>query len=178
MTEAEARTRLASMLAASEEPRLTQQELDELLLYARVRDRNGNLPDPYFAWKPSTVYRVGDRVVPTRRNGHVYEVSAIAGESKTAAAEPAFPLATGATVVDGSVTWREVGLAPWAGVWLLRRAAAEGWNRKAGKAAGNHKFTAAGDTQSRQRIFEHCREMAKHYGSSLSSARVGTGLVR
>ena len=195
MTEAEARTRLASMVAASEEPTLTPAELDDLIALARIAapptyatapgvapptspfaipEYGPRLvpPDAYTYWKPNTPYAVGTMLVPSTRNGHVYRVTAASGN--TDATEPAWPTASGGSVTDGSYTYQEAGLAPWPGAWNLRLAAAEGWRRKAGKAAGNYKFTTSGDTLNREQIFRHCLDMARRYANSLTSVRLGS----
>src|SRR5437016_5904917 len=74
----------------------------------------GNL-DPYSMrpvgerWKADTTYQAGEVVTPfsggTTGNGHTYRCIT-AGTS--GASEPAFPLGDGATVADGTVTWKEV----------------------------------------------------------------------
>lgn len=56
---------------------------------------------------PSTTYAVGDERVPTPYNGHAYVVASQTGPTGTA--EPTWPTASGATVVDGGVTWKEAG---------------------------------------------------------------------
>ena len=57
------------------------------------------------AWAASTSYSVGDTVVPTTPNGHIY-VCEVAGDSGSA--EPTWPT-DGSTVVDNTVTWRDAG---------------------------------------------------------------------
>src|SRR5215510_14707938 len=59
------------------------------------------------SWLPATHYVAGATVVPTAANGHTYRC-VVAGTS--GAAQPAFPVASGATVVDGTATWQEIGL--------------------------------------------------------------------
>lgn len=61
------------------------------------------------SWRPSTHYAVDDRASPLAYNGHWYKVT-VAGVS--AAAEPSWPTGSGATVVDGGVTWAETGAPP------------------------------------------------------------------
>jgi hypothetical protein len=55
-------------------------------------------------WEDTTVYGVGQKVVPTELNGYVYEVT-VAGTSH-ATTEPTWPTVIGNTVTDGTVTWR------------------------------------------------------------------------
>lgn len=57
------------------------------------------------AWTTSTAYSIGDRVVPTTPNDHVYEVTT-AGTS--GATEPTWPT-DGSSVVDGTITWLDSG---------------------------------------------------------------------
>lgn len=76
---------------------------------------SGVAPPP--GWKPwteGTPYRAGDVVLPRRANGHSYRAQTVAGggTGSSAQAEPAWPLASGANVVDGAVTWQEQGVVP------------------------------------------------------------------
>lgn len=57
-------------------------------------------------WRPETPYVLADLVTPQVHNGHRYQAT-VAGTSGTA--EPSWPTGTGATVVDGGVTWTEDG---------------------------------------------------------------------
>lgn len=59
-------------------------------------------------WAPSTAFNVNALVTPTRWNG-LYYTSGSGGTSSST--EPHWPLAPGATVTDGSVTWTCVGAA-------------------------------------------------------------------
>jgi len=61
---------------------------------------------PVTTWAGSTGYLVGAFVIPTVVNGHVYEVT-VAGTS--AGGEPVFPT-DGSIVVDGTVTWLDIGM--------------------------------------------------------------------
>jgi hypothetical protein len=70
-------------------------------------DSNVNFqPNVRTPWQASHAYGVGEVVVPTTANGHVYRVTT-AGTS--GAAQPAFNTATGSTTTDGSVVWTESG---------------------------------------------------------------------
>jgi prepilin-type N-terminal cleavage/methylation domain-containing protein len=60
------------------------------------------------SWQANTRYEVGQRVRPTAFNSHIYEVSAISGNAKSGAGEPSWPTG-GGTVVDGNVTWTDLG---------------------------------------------------------------------
>ncbi len=69
---------------------------------ATVADSN------YLVWNNLTAYTVGKIVKPKSGsvNGHIY-ICIVAGTA--ANTQPAWPTTTGATVADGSVTWREYG---------------------------------------------------------------------
>lgn len=54
------------------------------------------------AWAASTAYSVGDYVIPTTANGHIYKCT-VAGTSGSS--EPVWPTTDGNIVVDGGVTW-------------------------------------------------------------------------
>lgn len=56
-------------------------------------------------WVASTAYSVGDLVIPTTPNGHIYKAT-VAGTSGST--EPTWPT-DGTTVTDGSVTWEDQG---------------------------------------------------------------------
>jgi hypothetical protein len=56
------------------------------------------------SWTASNAYALGNRI---NAGGHVYEVT-IAGTS--AGSVPTWPTTSGDTVVDGTVTWKEVGI--------------------------------------------------------------------
>ena len=59
------------------------------------------------AWQALTTYALGDIRRPITQNGHAYSVT---GAGPSQSTEPAWPTASGATVVDGGVTWQEIGL--------------------------------------------------------------------
>lgn len=57
-------------------------------------------------WAATHVYLAGDEVAPTPLNGHRY-ITVAGGTS--GGAQPAFPLADGAMIADGTVIWTEAG---------------------------------------------------------------------
>lgn len=80
---------------------------------AAVYDLPSGTVDPYTMrpfgdrWKAATAYKAGEVVTPssgTAGNGHTYRCT-VSGTSGTT--EPTWPLADGATVTDGSCTWKE-----------------------------------------------------------------------
>ncbi len=58
------------------------------------------------SWASGTAYAVGDIVIPGTPNGHLYRCI-VAGTSDSSG--PSFPTVSGATVVDNTVTWAEMG---------------------------------------------------------------------
>lgn len=63
-------------------------------------------PALYPAWRSATAYIVGDIVVPTTANDHVYRVTTA---GTTAASEPTWPTGSGLTVTNGTVVFTEYG---------------------------------------------------------------------
>lgn len=72
------------------------------------------------------------------------------------------PDADGFTALDG---------AAWTPTWDLNYAAAEGWRRKAGIAAGRFNFTEDGQAFQRAQVYAHCVSQAEEY------ARKGMGAI-
>lgn len=170
MDAALARARLERMVAHDQAPTLSSAEIDDLLLMAQRPDADGYVP--YSAWRASTVYTQWQYRIPTVNNGHYYTVTT-AGTS--AASEPVWPTASGATVVDGGVTWRESGSYLWTPTYNLKAAAAEGWRLKAGKVASHYAISADGASAQRQQMYEHCLRMAEQFSrGGLSSVLLTT----
>lgn len=67
-----------------------------------------NSQDVYSVWPASTLVLLNDIYLPTVPNGHKYDVFSVT-TGITGTTEPAWPLTAGGTVVDGGVTWREIG---------------------------------------------------------------------
>lgn len=65
-----------------------------------------NSQDVYSVWPASTLVVLSDIYLPTTPNGHKYQVTTAGTTSGT---EPTWPLTAGGTVVDGGVTWTEIG---------------------------------------------------------------------
>ena len=160
MTTADARLQLQRMTAADVLPRLTDEEITDLLAGAQRVDRGGVAPDGYPDWAAQTPYALGGQVVPRTRNAHVYTVTT-AGTS--GGSEPTWPTSAGATVTDGTVVWTEAGTTTWTPTWDLNAAAAEGWRWKMGKCSEAYAFTNAGQSFHREEVFAHCERMARFY---------------
>lgn len=149
LTEADARTRLEQMVAATSAPALVASEIDSLMEIAR-----GGL----LRWRTGAEYGVGAIVVPSSGTlDHQYIVTAggLAGST-----EPTWPLVEGETVTQGVVTYQEYG-APER--WDLYGAAAEGWLMKAGKAAGRFDFSADGQAYDRSQVHAQAMKMRAEY---------------
>lgn len=154
---------------------LTVSDVDRLVLLARRTDADGNVPDLYTEWIASQIRTLGDKRVPTIRNGYVFRVT-VAGTS--GATEPIWPTTVGLTVVDGTVTWVNDSATPWLGGWDAREAAAVGWEWRA--ASLNDQFgpveVGAGRKFSRQWSPEWCLKMAAQMrGLSVSGIVDGSG---
>lgn len=59
------------------------------------------------SWAASTRYQAGQHVIPSVENGRLY-LAVVSGE--TSGSQPVWPTTVNATVVDGGVTWRCLGL--------------------------------------------------------------------
>ncbi len=59
-------------------------------------------------WKASTKYLVNGAILDP--NGNMEQVTTVAGDSSTAATQPAWPTTAGATTVDNNITWINRGL--------------------------------------------------------------------
>lgn len=92
--------------AGSALPPSSNTTADELIRVAMSFATNSQ--DVYPAWPRSTVVVLNDIYLPTVLNGHKYQATSIT-TGITAATEPTWPTGAGATVVDGGVTWTEIG---------------------------------------------------------------------
>lgn len=110
-------------------------------------------------WTLTTAFTFGAVVLPATKNGHRY-VCFEGGT--TAATEPTWPTRDGATITDGTVTWREAG-ADFENVFDIRAAAQAAWLMKQAKAV--ELFDGGG--QSLSQIAERCGEMAEKFAPIL-----------
>src|SRR5678816_1116734 len=98
---------LISMVQGNTAPVLDVDELQRCLDDARLA----------FTWIASTnysadPYSLGSVVIPTatKRNGHRYKLIAFDGVGSTSGTtEPRWPLNRDSEIVDGNLTWQEVG---------------------------------------------------------------------
>jgi prepilin-type N-terminal cleavage/methylation domain-containing protein len=69
----------------------------------------------YARWRSGTVYTYSafqaTYVIPTNFNGHYYRLESIPGSGTSSApgSEPVWPLSSGGTVTDNTITWKEWG---------------------------------------------------------------------
>jgi hypothetical protein len=185
LTYQEAKDRLSSMVAASEEPVLDDAALEDLMRLARIADRFGTAPDAYPIWKAGTTYGSGQKVVPTLRGQGIQAsitstlyippiqpyVAALVWRVTTPGdsgdTEPDWPTSATpdvTTVDDGTVVWTMDSTSPWFGAWDLALAACEGWRRKAGLIANGYRIQDSGRYMFREQIFEQCLKMSREYG--------------
>lgn len=61
----------------------------------------------------------------------------------------------------------------WESTYDMNRAAAEAWDTKAAKAAGDHDFSADGASYSASQVVKHCREQASMYRMRMVSSSGG-----
>ena len=80
-------------------------EVSHRVISAVTVSRKGG--DDAVAWVAATAYAVGDYVVPSSANQHMYKCT-VAGTSD-ATTEPTWPT-DGTTVVDATATWQDMGL--------------------------------------------------------------------
>lgn len=160
LTLAEAKSRIETVILSTTEPVISSTEVDILLASAKRCDSEGNPPDNYFPWKPSTAYVVGDKVVPNPRNGFYYTVT-VAGTSGST--QPTFPTVVGNTVVDGTVTWTNTATAPWKPTFNLPFAYALGFQMKAAKVATAVDVASADQRLKRSDMFTNFMKMSDEW---------------
>jgi hypothetical protein len=101
-------------------------------------------------WTASTSYYLGAVVQPTaaKRNGHRFELVAFDGSGvSSGATEPSWPSWDNATVIDGNITWQEIG-PDYSCPWDLREAAFRAWQLKIDKVSCQYDFRAGDSSES------------------------------
>jgi hypothetical protein len=95
------------------------------------------------------------------------EASAKIGRMTDSTTEPTLSATDLADLVDHAARPDEDGLdrsdADWTPTWDLNAGAAEGWARKASKAASNFNFAEDGQRFDRAQIYAHCAAQQKVY---------------
>jgi hypothetical protein len=197
LTYQESKDRLISMVAATEEPVLIDNDLEDLMRLARVVDRYGTAPDAFKVWMPGHDYLADDPVVPTSRGDtgpqswssvlylpppipYTAAIVWVAQDDGTSGdVEPDWvksPVMGTTTVIDNTITWLADLFTPWFGSWDLNLAACEGWRRKAAKASSGYQFTDQGKSLNRNQIFEQCLKMSREYAKkAMRSAPLSKG---
>lgn len=173
MNEAEARQRLSDLVAATVFPTLSADQLNRLLRQARRIDNDNYLPSNEPEWLPEFEYGEGYSVTPTAPNGHIYVVT-VAGTSGTT--EPTWPTGSEETVTQDGVEYTEFGASLWTPTYDFYRAAAEGWDIKAGMVSNRHAFASNQGQYNPEQLFQHCQEMARMYRNrSIATVRLESG---
>lgn len=171
MRRSQALTRLKRMTAWENDPALTENELADLLDFARVPDMRGALPRDYDEVESGVEYAAGTTIVPAYADWTGYKYVCTTGGT-TAGDGTWGP--SGGTVTDGDAVFEDAGAATWIPTYDLNLAAAEGWRWKKAASAGRITFTADGATFNRDQFLAHCEAMIATY----APAFVGTGRVR
>lgn len=112
----------------------------------------------------STPYVVGNRVVPATGNGRLYECI-VAGTSDSSI--PSWPTASSARqgyrIVDGTVTWQDVGYA-YKEVYDINAASRECWLWRANQLASKFDVSADGMSMKRSQLYDNAIAQARRYG--------------
>ena len=152
MTLAEAITRLARVVAASEEPVIEPAELQAILEETAFAETRAN----------STAYSVGDKVVPATRNGRIYECY-VAGTSGSSAPDWPDTGGIGDRVSDGTtLVWVDIGNAH-DYLYDLNAAAKECWIRRAARVSSAVTVSDGGASVDTGSLQAHCLRMAAKY---------------
>lgn len=169
------RRRLKRLVEADTEPRITDEEIDDLLVQNARLDRFGVKAEPIQPYRPGMKVEVGDTIVPLNDNGHKYTVT-VAGT--TGASEPTWPTTSAGTVSSNSVTYTEAGETTWERAYDLFGAAADGWDLKASRVVHYFQFMTDGSRFFKEQVFDHIKERAEYYRKrSDDEAPVGGDII-
>lgn len=167
MDQTSALAQLRSMCAAGSHPVVDDAELLLALDGARRADSAGNSPanvSTASTWVASSQFAAGTVIKVGARWWRALVTATTGVTAPTWPDLDGWPV-TGARVFDGDMRWVDNG-AEWAPTWALRAAAADVWERKAAKAAGDYDFGADGQTFDRSQVIDQCLRMARRFGSS------------
>ena len=151
-TEAQIRALIAIYTQSAVQPTLIAAEIDALVDMSRRRDKDKVNPDTRDEWTATTVIALNTERTPVTRNGYYYKAT-VAGT--TGASEPTWPTTSGATVVDGTVTWTNTGASTWTPTWKIPAAIARGWELKAAKVATFIGFSSGTQKFNRQEMTQN-----------------------
>jgi hypothetical protein len=158
MTRSQALARLKLLVASTEEPALTDDEVGTILDAHAVAA----------TWAAATDHAPGDRVIPTAPNGRVYRCR-LAGTS--GATEPDWgdvdDAYLGRQVEDGDdLVWEDAG--PTTGeLYDLRAAAHDAWVQKAAACVHQVTFSSSGDQFAMSQRHAQCLRMAERFAPLL-----------
>ena len=158
MTRAEAIAQVSMFVDAQSYPQMSTTEIGSILdSYSR-----------FTTWAVSTVYAVGDRVVPSIPNGRVYECR-VAGTSGTTQPDyPVYPAYQfqGFSIEDGAsnprLTWVDMGPAN-VERYDVRTATRQGWLIKASRCASDIDAKEGTSDVKLSQLKAHCLSMAERY---------------
>lgn len=78
------------------------------LIMEKITAQYNQLPH----WHPATAYAANTIVIPTAPKGNGLQYRTASGGTSSATNEPSWPIMTGQSVTDGTVTWQQNGNAP------------------------------------------------------------------
>lgn len=167
---------LRMLVRQSEEPTLSDDELDRLLTMARRADAGGNPPSndgTVSAYVAGSEYLAGTVVLDSTYAR--YWLCLTSGTSVS----NVFPDLSGVpradhTVRDGGVLWVDNGTR-WTPTYDLHAAAVMGWQIKAAQVSGNFDFITENQTFNRRQVFANCLEMAAAFTRKGPRTMVVTG---
>lgn len=174
MNASAALTQLAKQCAADVWPKLSSDDLLDILDRARRTDAAGYDPDTLAGWVGNYGYAVGEVIVPSTRNGFYYRATVVEDSERSGDTEPTWPTVLGDTWADGGITWVVAGYAYWQETYDLDWATVEAWETKAGLASGAINLSDNGQTINREAVYTHCTQQADRwrrrlYGATLVS---------
>lgn len=113
-------------------------------------------------WQASTDYNIGDRIQPTKRNGHFYECVA-SGTSDEVEPDWSLTIHSKVTEFGSDLIWQECAIDIDGNLYNLRNAVHEAWVLKASMAAKEFDVSVDQQKWNRSQVYEHCLEMAEKF---------------
>lgn len=154
MTRAQAAERLSLSGVTTAEPEISTEDVFSILDNTARASSHAT----------STAYTVGARILPSTINGRLYKCI-VAGT--TGATAPSWPSAgrgvLSQRVVDGSVTWEDIGAAH-AEKYDLNAASRECWLYRANMLSQKFDTSTDGATMRRSQLYDHAIAQARRYG--------------
>lgn len=107
-------------------------------------------------WTEATVYVVGDVVIPTTRNGHLYRCVVGGTSALLLVDEPGWPARESSTILDGDsdpvLLWQEAGVDYANNVIDVRGLSYDVWDLKASRATQLYDVSSFKHSQ----VYDHC----------------------